>query len=71
MRSLPKCELDIEVRPVELLVFGFLLFFRGHRECGTVQAGTWFVGEILRFEGERVLIERQQKGMNLAPGVGR
>jgi hypothetical protein len=27
--------------------------------------GGWFVGEILRFEGERVLIERQQKGMNL------
>jgi hypothetical protein len=23
--------------------------------------GAWFVGEILRFEGERVLIEHQQK----------
>jgi hypothetical protein len=27
--------------------------------------GGWFVGDVLRFEGERVLIERQQKRMNL------
>jgi len=27
--------------------------------------GGWFVGEILRFVGGRVLIERQQKGANL------
>jgi hypothetical protein len=29
--------------------------------------GGWFVGEVLRFDGERdrYLIERQQKGMNL------
>lgn len=30
-----------------------------------IRDGGWFVGDVLRLDGERVLIERQQKGANL------